>query len=104
MEAIMQLSQRNQGRAVAEERVPGAGVTGKREHARASPDAAGEPNRGLRPPLRIVVKNPALTVGWRNDKPAARIVDKGHLAGLGFLILMFVLSVVYVAMGGVLAG
>jgi hypothetical protein len=92
MEAIMQLSQRNQGIV----------VTGNRERAQTDPDAITERNRGLRPPLRIVVKNPALTVGWRNEKPVTRIVDKGHLAGLGFLILMFLLSVVYVAMGGVL--
>jgi|HubBroStandDraft_4_1064222.scaffolds.fasta_scaffold1759313_1 hypothetical protein len=59
-------------------------------------------SRSARPPLRIVVQNPELTKGWRNEpvQPARH----AHWVGLGFLAVIIAASVAYVCLGGVFAG
>jgi hypothetical protein len=65
-------------------------------------ESTAELSRSARPPLRIVVQNPELTKGWRNEPPQP--AGNAQWVGLGFLILMFSASVAYVCVGGVFAG
>jgi hypothetical protein len=74
-------------------------------HKEQEPDnleSTAELSGSARPPLRIVVQNPALTKGWRNE--AVPRAGSAHWVGLGFLTLMFAASVAYVCFGGVFAG
>jgi hypothetical protein len=73
-----------------------------KEQELANLESTAELSRSARPPLRIVVQNPELARGWR-DEPA-QPAGHAHWIGLGFLVLVFAASVVYVGFGGVFAG
>jgi hypothetical protein len=73
-----------------------------KEQELANLESTAELSKAARPPLRIVVQNPELTKGWRNEPALA--AGYAHWVGLGFLILMFAASVAYVCFGGVFEG
>jgi hypothetical protein len=65
-------------------------------------ESTAELSKSARPPLRIVVQNPELTKGWRNEP--AQPAGVAHWVGLGFFLLMFAASVAYVCFGGIFEG
>ena len=65
-------------------------------------ESTAELSKSAPPPLRIVVQNPELTKGWRNEP--AQTVGYAHWFGMGFFMLMFAASIVYVCLGGVFEG
>jgi hypothetical protein len=73
-----------------------------KEQELANLESTAELSRAARPPLRIVVQNPELTKGWR-DEPA-QPAGYAHWIGLGFLVLMFAASVACACFGGVFEG
>jgi hypothetical protein len=74
----------------------------RREQEIANLESSAELSRVARPPLHIVVQNPQLTKGWRDE--SAQPAGYAHWVGIGFFVLMFAASVAYVWFGGVFEG
>lgn len=77
---------------------------GDRELEISNLSSTAELSEGACSPLLVVIKNPELTRGWRDDAPPEPAASLAHLAGLGFFIMIILALVAFIVFGGTFDG